>query len=330
MPNPIAAGDGKVFLTVSSGGIYQTLSTYDAATGRFLWSKSLRDEITGASLRGSSPPAFHDGTIYWTLSGSAAVEPPASPAAVHAYDATTGTQVFQTPIRTQSYRFGAPIIVGGKVYADIAFYGGLRAFDATTGNNDWFVDLPQQHQWTAAADDRNLYIYFGSAGVSLASLYAIDRSRGVIEYTIRDNASTSVNHDPMMGNPLLGTHNDAFAINQGRLIRFDLGERKISWEKPGAYVSGLALADQSLFAVNSGRLEILDSISGELLWDWKPTTDNLLGSNVVLTDSHIFVSGGIRTYAVNRDTKLVDWSLDESGWRLALSGQMAVYPELGR
>jgi hypothetical protein len=317
---PVAAGRGLVYGAVSSYNGFELLTAYDAITGTVAWSKSI---IASTILNGSSPPAVKNGVVYWTVSGASG----SSPTGMYAYDALTGTQIFRTPVGTQLGEYGAPQPYSGKVYSDLAYAGGLQAIDGLTGSINWSAPVPQQHGWTPAADAQHVYLYLGEASASpgpgTGTFYAYNRSTGALDYRISDANSTGANYetDTRMGNPLLGSQNDAFAINNGRLIRFDFNNRSVSWELAADFSAGLALKNEQLFGVANGQLQVMDELTGNALWSWQPPVGRLF-SNVIVTDTHAFVSGFVMdarynyfptTYAIDLASHVAVWSIPNGG-----------------
>jgi hypothetical protein len=194
----------------------------------------------------------------------------------------------------------------------------MYAFDAYTGSQLWFTGLPQYDEWTPAVDDNFAYAYVGE---NSPALYAADRHTGEIIYKIND-----LNFDwhgwSMDLAPVLTSDNSIFVIQDGRLIKFDLILKEISWENNGNYSGQPSYSNGIVYAINSGALSAADSNTGEVLWLLEVPSGNLTG-NIIVTDTHVLVSSSSTTYAVDLNTHEEVWSYPVSG-HLSL-GENALY-----
>ena len=297
--NPVTAGDGKVF--ASSVGYFngQDLFALDSNDGSVVWSRDF------GSIFSVNPPAFSDHKVYVQTGDHA------SDTYLRAFDASTGTLVFQSAHAAQWERYFAPTISGNVAYVNGGYYGGMYAFDATNGQQLWFTGLPQYDQWTPAVDSSSAYAYVGGI------LFALDKTSGAVTYQIAD-PGFSWNGWSMNLAPALGGNNDAFVINSGRLIRFDLSAKKITYAVPGNFSGEPSIAHGHIYAVASNSLTVRDQQTGSLLWSWIPDVADTLIGTMIVTDSHVLISGGMKVYAVNLTTHLTDWAFNASG-HLALS-----------
>ena len=193
----------------------------------------------------------------------------------------------------------------------------MYAFDAYTGSQLWFLDLPQVDEWTPTVDDNFAYAYFST---STAALYAADRHTGEIIYKINDLNASRYEHRGVI--PVLTDDNSIFVIQGGRLIKFDLNLREINWENKSNYSGQPSYSNGTVYAINSGALSAADSNTGEVLWLLEVPSGNLTG-NIIVTDTHVLVSSSSTTYAVDLNTHEEIWSYPVSG-HLSL-GENALY-----
>jgi hypothetical protein len=110
---------------------------------------------------------------------------------------------------------------------------------------------------------------------------------------------------------MLGAQHDAFAINaynSAPLIRFDLASHNVSWQIDGHFLSGMAVVNGKILDVNSGALEVRDEQTGNVLWTWTPPVGHPVTSNIVVTDSHIFVATVSATYAIDWNSHVAVWT----------------------
>lgn len=302
--NPVVVGDGKIFVSnptyFNTAGLY----VYDAASGARLW------HVEYSGLYSVNPPAYANGRVYLqTGKASSSSTPPY----LRAYDASTGQLAFQSEFEAQWGDYYAPTIFDDVVYVNGGYYGGMYAFSAIDGARKWFVRLNQYDRWTPAVDSTYAYAYTGSYTPALT---VVNRQTGLVAYSIPD-PDFVWNGWSMNLAPMLGGMNDVLAINGGRLIRFDLAGRAISWQRPRNFSGQPSVANGVIYAIDGGVLTAWDQLTGTLLWSWNPPAGSLSGPMIV-TDTHVLVSGSSSTYALNLGTRLSDWSYPVAG-QLALA-----------
>lgn len=296
--NPVAAGDGLVFASeigyFNNAGLY----AYDARTGEALWN------TTYGSVNSVNPPAYANGRVYiQTGRGTDSVPP-----YFRGYDAATGQLAFESVTEAQWDSYYAPTIIDGTAYMNGGDYGGMYAFDAVTGARKWFRSLAQYDEWTPAVDASYAYAYVGGS----AALHALNRVTGQPAFGIPDTGY-SWNGYSMNLAPVLGGVNDAFVINGGRLIRFDLATRAISWQRSPGFTGQPTVAQGEIYTLKDGALSVWDQVAGTLLWSWSPPAGQTLSSPLIVTDSHVLVSGSSKVYAVDLATRTSDWNYPAAG-----------------
>lgn len=301
--NPVAVGEGKIFVSgptyFGNAGLY----AYDAASGASLW----HAEYSG--LFSVNPPAYANGRVYMQTGKDTGTNAPY----LRAYDASTGQVIFQSEFGAQWENYYAPTIVDDVVYVNGGAYGGMYAFSAIDGARKWFVGLNQYDRWTPAVDANYAYAYTGSYSPALS---VINRQTGLVAYSISD-PNFAWNGWSMDLAPVLGGANDVLAIHDGRLIRFDLGSRVIAWELQRNFSGQPSVAKGVIYAIDNGALTARNQLTGALLWSWSSPAASLSGPMIV-TDTHVLVSSSSSTYAVNLGTRLSDWSYPVAG-KLALA-----------
>src|SRR5438552_12984983 len=217
--NPVAAADGKVFVTESVYFNNANLYALDSTRGVTLWTKEL-----GAPFS-VNPPAYAYGNVYLQTCNHS------TDTYLRAYRADSGAFVFRSSHAAQWERYYAPTVYDGKVYVDGGDYGGLYAFDAYNGTQLWFRGLQQYDEWTPAVDATLAYAYMGSY---FPGLYAVDRISGEQVYKIADPNFDWSGWSMRMA-PVLGQMDDAVVISNGRVMSFDLKQKKIRWEVKGNF-----------------------------------------------------------------------------------------------
>ncbi len=307
--NPVTAAQGLVF--VSESGYFdnnQYLYVLDADSGDIKWS------INYPRTYSVNPPSFYSGNVYIQTAKDLNGNQPY----LRAYDAMTGTLIFRGSFSAQWERYYSPTIYGGKVYVDGGSFGGMYAFDATSGVQDWFYSLPQCDQWTPAIDGKYAYTYVGQYK---PGLYVVDRQTGKLIYSILDTNFKS-NGWSMNLAPVLGGENDAFGINNGRLIKFDLTSHTIGWQKTASFSGQPTVANGVIYAISSGALGAYNQNTGVQLWAWEPPSGSLK-ETIIATDSHLFVRTDNVTYCISLTDHLQKWSY-QAGGHLSL-GESTLY-----
>jgi hypothetical protein len=291
------------------------VTALNATTGVTNWSRE-----THPNARGLSGLSLGDGQVFVDAFGHSGTSGSTAKPTVLAYSAADGSPVFATTHSGQWNAGGQPLYHQGSVFCAGGYYGGLDAYDASTGVRDWYRNMPQQYGWTPAARGDDLFIYLGRAGSSpgpsTGTLYAIDTSTGDLSYSISDTESRTRG-----GSVLLTENNSALTSNGGRIIRFDLDSKVVDWEIPMSISATMAADGDEVFVPSGGVLNVLNETTGNVLWSWNvPEGAGSLRNNTVVTDTHVLVSTDSQVYAVDRATRQVTWSA-------AGGGQLAVWED---
>ena len=188
-------------------------------------------------------------------------------------------------------------------------YGGLYAFDGTSGAELWFSGTTGQNDgWTPAVDNGLVYAYsLGTPG----RLTAFDASSGALSYEILDTGGSFFGFAQGLS-PVLGGPGEAFLNLGGMLTSFDLGQRSVRWQIKGQFSGNAAYANGVLYIVNGGQLEARLSSDASLLWAWKPANKSLIPT-VMVTKNLVFVKTDDRVYAIDLAARREVWSYAASG-----------------
>jgi outer membrane protein assembly factor BamB len=300
--NPVTAADGKVFVSLMSY-FHQgpSLFVLDDRDGEVLWSRDFGDPFS------VNPPSYAFGNVYIQTGDHG------SNTFLHAFDAESGQRVFQSPHSAQWERYYAPTIYQGSVYVNGGYYGGMYAFDAFSGQQLWFRPLSQYDEWTPAVDDDYAYAYVGGL------LSVVDRISGEVSHTIVDP-----NFDwhgwSMDLAPVLGGAGDIVVIHGGRLVSFDLQTRSIRYELTGTFRGQPTVAAGVVYAVNASGIVAVDQETGNQLWAWN-SAGAQLRSNLVVTDTHLFVASTDDLFAVELLSHDDVWTYPVGG-HLSLSDEI--------
>jgi len=311
--NPVAAGDGKVFVTLLT--YFQdvtSLFALNAADGSTLWSTGF------GSIYSVNPPSYAYGNVY-VQTGDHSTD-----TWLRAFDGNTGAVVFKAPHQAQWERYFAPTIYDRKAYVDGGYYGGMYAFDAYTGDALWFTSLPQYDQWTPAVDAGHAYTYLGEY---TPGLYVQDRPTGAASLFVADPGFVW-NGWSMIRAPVLGDHSDVLAIHDGRLISFDTSSGLIRWQLQSQFTGQPSLAHELIYAIDGGRLRVLDELTHTEIWTWQ-APDGALSGPMIVTDSHLFASTASTVYAVDLTSRQPVWSYPLGGSLAIADGTLYVATSTG-
>ncbi|CAM3186105.1 Pyrrolo-quinoline quinone [Sphingomonas antarctica] len=234
---------------------------------------------------------------------------------------------------SQFAKAGAPVPFGDKLYHQAGYFGNVvYAFDAAAGTQDWVqtagTGIVQEGE-SLGVDEQ--YVYFYSAG----SLNILSRADGSISQSIVDPFFSSAGlsyYGSYFGAPILDgkgnifTFSDNRAPNQPRpLIAFARGQANFLWRTAASYINQPALRATRLYAprANSTIIDVIDTATGAVVSsiDVASGKPNLT-SNVVVTESHLFVASMTETYAID---------LTRAGnpvvWTIAQGGDLAISPD---
>lgn len=311
-PSTITTTGGRLYF--SSGPFWNSIATghelfsYKEEDGSKVWSHSFSD----LSEAMTNPPAVFDGKVY-IVAGSQ------QSTAMFAFDASSGTQIFKTPMSSQWEHYLAPTISNQTVYTDGGTYGGLDVFDMLTGQRKFFVNLSQFDGWTPAVDAQFAYVYVGG------ELQIINIQTGQLTGVIAD-PNYSWSGYTMGAAPVIGGQGSVFAGNynnqyQNAIVNFDTVTKTVKWSINGRFSGNPAYSNGVLYASNNLPFSVgaYKESDGSVLWTWTPPVENTrFVSDVLVTNNLVFVSTDTRTYAIDLTTHKAVWSYAASG-SLALS-----------
>jgi hypothetical protein len=295
---PGIASDGKnVFL--SWGGSPATVggvSALNIKTGQETWEWIFQ----GSESEELSAPAYDNGKVYVHRWGhSSASDKPR----LFGMNSTNGQQVFDQAHSGQWSSGGRPTAVDGQVYVAGGYYGGLDNYNGTSGAIQWFAGMPQDYGWIPAVDNGKVYTSFKG------NLTMVNAGNGAGGQTLL--APSGGNYGT--SSPLAAGPHEAYAAYGGLVTQFDPTNKYPTWEykNPGGSANqGMALSDNALYINFSNNIAAIDRATGVQLWRLNMSG---LTSNLVLTNSHLFVGDGNKTYAINLLTRNIDWQAPYSG-----------------
>ena len=290
-PSGIAAANGALYAThrYHSGGA--ALSALDAETGETRWTYGFGSVTIGA-------PAFAYGLVFVQTNDHT----PGS--YVWALDAETGAVRWQTPYDAQWSQGSGPTVAAGKVFVNGGYYGGMYAYDAFSGEELWFFNLPQISDWTPAYADGVVYAGPGS--------YAVDAETGALLAQYPNSGLTPVIHDGT-----LFTTSPVSAI--------DLETGSVRWSVDG-YLEP-AIGYGMVFVPYGSGLRAYDEATGTLRWniDLGYTAEG----SPLLANGYAFVRANGRTIAVDVATQAIAWSTSVGGPIAVAGDRLYVFSSSG-
>ncbi|MEZ6190026.1 MAG: PQQ-binding-like beta-propeller repeat protein [Phycisphaerales bacterium] len=290
----LASDDTQLFLTWRANATFNAVSSVDLKTGVLGWEW----RFTGKDGETMSAPAYADGRVFvhrWGHSSSCGVDCHDKPR-LFGIDAVNGVQLFDQTHAGQWFSGGRPTPEGDRVFVAGGYFGGLDAYNASTGQIEWFAGMPQEYGWIPAADQDYVYVSFND------TLTVLDRAGGTVQ-TIGTLSGPSYSSST----PVVAGQNEVYLPRHFRLTRINALDGQIAWTYSNHTVGndgnlGAAVHGEAVYANLSGFLHAIDRQTGELLWKWVP--GSLLTSYVVSVDHYLIVGTDSTTYII--DTLLHD------------------------
>lgn len=291
----VTAADGMVFVSQDGYFTGQDFIVVNALDGKTKW------QLTFNDIYSVNPAAYDDGKVYFqTVNNDGDTW-------LRAYEAATGSPIFQAPFGAQWENYSAPTIVDHTVYMNGGSYGGMYAFAGSTGREKWFNDnLPQVDGWTPAVDGKYAYTYLDN------TLSFVKRSTGELAGTIEGAPFNRKMLSARGQSVVLGSQHDALGFGNNRLTSFDLKAGTVRWTRDEGFNSQPALASGMIYVVRNGTFAVLSERSGKQLWMWSTPNDTLDGP-VIVTNSHAFVASENSTFAIDLNTHQMVWSYPLGG-----------------
>jgi hypothetical protein len=319
--NTVTTSNDMLFVAGATDPNYLAVSSVLFALNESDGSQVWQHGFANAFYEDVNAPAVFGGVVY--ISAGAF-----DSNSLFALNATDGSLVFQAPMTSANDHHLAPTSGPNGVYVNEA--DGVYGF-ALTGTRLFVDSLAQTSEWTPASDANAIYAYTGK-------LTVIDPASGAVLASIADPTFTNYVYE-IGGSPVLGAPGSVFAANYANasigaqtntLLDFNVPQKSISWQLAGSYVSTPAYHAGILYAANDNplRLEARSEADGSLLWSWTPPQSGDAGfvSEVLLTNTMIFVSTNLAVYGIDMATHDLVWSYPLPG-RLALSRNGILYIE---
>lgn len=327
--NPVVTSNGLVYVSKDVYDGQAVLYALNEADGTEAWKVSL-------GVRPAlNPPAVADGRAYVATTGHGDTY-------LWAFDALTGTFLFQSSFDAQWPHVLAPTPYADQVFTNGGYYGGgVYAFAAVTGARQWSAFSGSADMTTPAVDQDNVYFHSGT------KMEIRNRLTGESVASIVDPFGSSSGYS-YHGAPMLGSRNNVVSFagtafsgrassnveqyEQRVLSSFNIASKTYEWSTANAYLTAPAVAKGVIYAARNTpmSLDALDEATGKLLWSWTPSGagDTAFHRNIVVTRNLLFVSTDRAVYAIDLATRAAVWSYPEPGM-LAISANQVLYIATG-
>lgn len=322
--NAVTTAPGLVFVSDDEYFGSPALRALRESDGGVVWQQTFQN------YPALNPPATANGKVYVATTGH-------QQTFLWAFDANTGTAVFQNTFAGQWPHVLAPTIRDGRVYTNGGYYGGgVYAFHATSGDLQWSMFSGDDDMSTPAVDQSRAYYYDGTALVTYDTTTGLQLSSTNDPY----NPGQGYSHH---GAPMLGLVDSVTTFSGGAfsgrasssveqygtrpLINFSVANNAVRWRTARTYATQPATAKGIVYAGSNTpkSFDAIDEATGQVLWSWvPPVSDQAFHRNVVVTDNLVFVSTDRAIYALDLATRQPVWSYPTPGM-MAISGGGTLY-----
>jgi len=327
-PSEVAARAGSVFFNDLHADKHVYTHRVSTSTGASLWAFDIGQ---GSYSPGKRPygPAYANGRV-----ASISYNQTSSAAPLQVINAATGGYI-STPTYDAQFSDGSiPTMVGDELFFTSGYYGNaIFNANAATGDRIWSTTSTGQYggyvmQGESVAVDQQ-YVYFFQAG----SILVLKRNGALARFIqnpffTRNFISYSGEY---VGGPMLDSAGHIFVFTDNRqrgdalpIAAFSLFADKPLWRTGYSYVGDPAVRADRLYGIRSSStiVDLIDTSTGLVAASINVGGNDNLNSNVIVSDSHLFVSSATTTFAVD---------LTKSNfpvvWKTTFGGSLAVTPE---
>ena len=284
-----AVTDGQTVWVSGVGGV----AAFVPAGGRELW----RTPMDQVNFGGAT---FNDGDLLVTVGGALA----------SSFTPETGKLWWSAPLPKTFGWYGAPLVVGSRLYVASMNDTGLVARETADGTPVWGPagDQGSTSYWTPLYLDGYIYSYASSF------LYVYDAATGSFAY-----ATWLGTPGDMFGVPI-SDGEQLYITTPSSLRAFPPHADKAAWATPGAYTGTPAVANGVVYAFAGGELLAHDAATGEVLWMFQG--DGGLDGAPVVANHWVYVTSPSNFYAVDIDTQQIGAHEMHGGALAIANGQL--------
>lgn len=259
---------GKVVASYFANGI--RVGCFNATSGQREW-----ETVFNAGQLSS--PAIGNGLVYVQRANHS------SDSQMIALDLSSGAVRWSTPYADQWSVDWAPTVADGSLWVSGGYYGGLYGYDAITGAQRFFQELPFFDNWTPAYRGGKLFTWLqGTVRRHHALTGAVELSKILMP---TDAGNGWVETMPVLAEDRLVLR------DYQRLIVVDPTDFSHRWQRmplAGSWVRTPVVHDGIVYALAGNSLEVLDLANGRLLG--VVALPDASSSAPIVTDDAIIVS----------------------------------------
>ena len=205
------------------------------------------------------------------------------------------TRIGLRPIFEQNFQHMAPVVADGRVFADTGYYHGLTGFDATSGSQQWFVQLGGSEKWGPSYYNGKVYTWLGS-------FTEWNPATGTANWTVTNGLSGSAS-----ARTVAIATGRAYFIGSS-LYCVDLNTHTNAWSVSGDFNGTPAVANGIVYAI-SNKVVSAFTTNGVFVrqFDPKPGGYERLSGPLIVTDDVLMTSGSYGSYIL----RLADGSVQQ-------------------
>ncbi len=249
-------------------------------------------------------------------------------------NAANGAYISTPTFDAQFSDGSVPTMVGEEIFFTSGYFGNaIFNANAATGDRIWGVTSTGQYggyvmQGESVAVDQH-YVYFFQAG----SIVVLRRNGTLVKFI--QNPFFTRNFlsyfGEYVGAPMLDSEGRIYVFTDNRqrgdalpIAAFSLFSEKPLWRTGYSYVGDPAVRADRLYAVRSSStiVDLVDTSTGLVAASIDVGGSGNLNNNVIVSDTHLFVSSATTTFAVDL-TK----SNFPVAWKTPFGGALAITPD---
>ncbi|MBB3349572.1 PQQ-binding-like beta-propeller repeat protein [Sphingomonas sp. BK069] len=327
-PSDVAATSGSVFFNVLQADRHIYTQAVSTTSGALRWGFDLGNKNVYPNTQPFGP-SYANGRV-----AAMAPNETSSAAPLQVINAATGGYVSTLTYDAQFSAGSVPTLVGDELFFAAGYYGNaVFQANAATGTNGWQATIVNQYSGyvmegeSVAVDQR--YVYYFNAG----ALIVLNRDDGSLAQAIRNPffTKTGISYSggyigaPMLDDGRIVTFTDNYSIGDALpLAAFVLNNDRPLWRSSYSYTGQPAAHAGKLYAVRSSStiVDVIDAATGLVSASINVGGSDNLKSNVVITDSHMFVASAATTFAID----LSDFA-NPVAWKTSYGGNLAITPD---
>lgn len=289
---PVTYANGYL-LAPLQGYFSSAVQCLDTLNGDTVWTKEF---VPNHSM---NPVAYGYGQVYVQAGYNT------TNSNVTCYNLLTGDVVWKSPFEAQWESYLGPTIAEGRVFINGGQYGGMYAYNAFNGVQQWFTPLPQFDLWTPAVFEGVAYAFAGGA----LSAHDVPTGAKLWEKFLPFDYFTY----EMKTAPVIDVENRLiFTTSDYHLHAINLDTREIAWTINSTFGISPAFHDGVLYVIRDSMLEARNALTGTLLWKFNGVES--LSFPPVLNEEYVFVASVDKVYAVHRATGQYAWNYHHGGY----------------